>query len=232
MATKEEIKHAVDTQGTETLPPPGYGRQEALRIRQVRLERAIEQASDLKLMGRLDPEALKPDPYFLAHHDEMSVPHGDFDSYEYLWVETSHRGHHVDLAKRAGYEPVRKDDPDGKDFMQYTPEGYPIVGSAILFRIPLERYINLRAEQLTDYKVKRGDIFNVDKMMEISEKFASRTGKPAIKIIDRFTPDQIRNAQQRAAVRRQRESSWEIINQHLTEGTAHLAYGKQQPSHI
>src|SRR6266702_4094272 len=123
MATKEEVQKAVESKGPETLPPAGYGRGEALRMRQARLERAIEESSELKLIGGLDPSLMKPDPYFLHHQDEMSVPHGEYESYEYLWVETSHRGQHVDLAKRAGYRPVRKDDPDGADFMSYSPEG-------------------------------------------------------------------------------------------------------------
>lgn len=232
MATKEEIQKAVVSEGAATLPPAGYGRQEALRLRQARLDRAIEEASQMKLLGRLDPSMLTPQPYFQHHFDEMSVPHGDFETYEYLWVETSHRGHHVDLARRAGYEPVRQTDPDGKDFMQYSPEGYPLVGSTVLFRIPLERYIDLRAAQLAEYKERRGDIYNVDKMLQISEDFASRTGKPAVKIVDRFSPDQIRNAQARAAFRRQRQNQWDTIDHHLKEGTAHLEYGNQRHAHI
>lgn len=232
MATKEEIQKSVESKGVDTLPPKGYGRDEALRLRQARLDRAIEQASELKFVGRLDPEALKPQPYFQHHYDEMSVPHGDFEKYEYLWGETSHRGHHIDLLKRGGYEPVHKDNPDGEGFMQYTPEGYPQIGSTILFRIPLERYIEMRAEQLADYKTKRGDIFNVDRMLEISERFAARTGKPSIKIVERFSPDQIRNAQARAAFRRQKQNQWDTIDQHLKEGTAHLEYGNQRHNQI
>lgn len=234
MATKEDVQKAVEAHGTKTLPPAGYGRQEALRMRQAKLEQAIEESSELKLIGGLDPSAFKPDPYFLHHSDEMGVPHGDYANYEYLWAETSHRGQHIDLAKRAGYAPVRKDDPDGADFMQYSPEGYPLVGSTILMKMPLDRYIDLRAEYLADYKRKRGDIFNVDKMLEISERYASKTGKPAIKIVDRFTPEQIRNAQARAMFRRQRSSNqaWQNIDSHLREGTAHLEYGKQEHAHI
>src|ERR1044071_2324428 len=132
MATKEEIQKAVESKGTDTLPPAGYGRDEALRRRSAMLEQAIDQASEQYLIASLDPALLQPDPYFLHHQDEMGIPHGDFEHYEYLWAETSHRGHHIDLAKRGGYEPVRKDDPDGADFMQYSPEGYPLVGSTIL----------------------------------------------------------------------------------------------------
>ena len=101
-------------------------------------------------------------------------------------------------------------------------------------KIDLARYIEMRAEYLADYKRKKGDIFNVDKMLEISERFAARTGKPAIRIVERFSPEQIRNAQARAAFRRQRTAhqAWQQIDTHLKEGTAHLAYGNQEHAHI
>ena len=234
MATRQEIEKAVESKGVETLPPPGYGRGEALRRRQAKLEKAIDELSEMELIGSLDPTLLEPDPYFLQHQDEMTVPNGDYEHYEYLWVETSHRGQHVDLAKRAGYLPVRKDDPDGADFMQYSPEGYPLVGSTILMKMPLEHYIRMRAKYLAEYKKRRGDVFNVDRMMEISERYAQRTGKPAVKIVEHFSPDQIRNAQARSAFRKQRQQrdSWETIDTHLKEGTAHLAYGPKEHAHI
>ena len=234
MATRQEIDKAVESKGTETLPPPGYGRQEAMRRRQAKLDKAIDELSEMDLIGSLDPSLLDPDPYFLHQQDEMSVPQGDYEHYEYLWVETSHRGQHVDLAKRAGYKPVRKDDPDGQDFMQYSPEGYPLVGSTILMKMPLEQYIKMRAKYLAEYKRRRGDVFSVDRMMEVSERYAQRTGKPAVKIIEHFSPEQIRNAQARSAFRKQRQQrdSWETIDTHLKEGTAHLAYGKQEHAHI
>jgi hypothetical protein len=111
---------------------------------------------------------------------------------------------------------VRKDDPDGQDFMQYSPEGYPLVGSTILMKMPLERYIRMRGKELAEHKRKRGDAHNVDKMLEVANRFASKYGKSAPKIIERFSPDQIRQAQTRASFRRQRTSTqaWQTIDTH------------------
>lgn len=234
MATKEEIKEAVTSPGAETLPPAGFGREEALRMRQDNLDQMIEERANQLALGLIDHKNLKIDPEVARHYaDILSVRPANPDRM-YCWVETGIRNDypgHVYAKQAQGWEFVNEQDPECP-YVQKTPEGYRRLGTCLLMWVDIERWVELRAQERLQWKKQRGDLNNVNTMYEIAYKYRDYGINVREKLSD-FSPEVIAQAERRLMQNRSNlKQQWNRIDAQLREGSAHLNYGNKSHSHI
>ena len=79
---KEDVEKAVKEKGEETLPPAGYERDEALKIRQDNLDEEAERLAEQMFLGAI-PEKYKEIDYEIAQRlDGLEVENRQ-EGYEY-----------------------------------------------------------------------------------------------------------------------------------------------------
>jgi len=175
----EEVQAAVETQGTDTLPPAGHWRKEALIRRQAQLEQQIEEKANQMLVGAIDASKMDIDPEIAFGAQDHSVIGNHKSDYHYTWVEWNERlpsdhGQHMEAARSMGYEPVRATDEDGRsagDRFRITPEGWIRWGSCIYMRISRQRYITVMAMRRAEQMSRRGDEMNATRLVELGDRY-------------------------------------------------------------
>mgnify|MGYP001564869306 FL=1 len=253
MATREDIERAAqapvletrkkdapgtsgtsqETPGTATLPPSGYGRDEALRMRQDRLQQLIQERGEQIAFGLIDPRHLKVDPDIARYYaDILQVTPAQPDRI-YCWVETGLRNNHpehVHHKQMQGWFFVLGDDPECPHLPR-TPEGHRRLGTTVLMWIDLEHYVEIRANEHAAALRQRGDMQSADRMLEVAARHGAQ-----VKIIENWSQLSSESralAEQRFAMRqRDLQRSWDTIDRELRGGTAHLNYGNQRQGHI
>ena len=179
MSSPEEILKASKLKGTETLPPAGHGRREALVRRQVALEQEIEERASISFLHAIDPAKFGHIDNEIAQLalDGSDVPNAR-DDYCYSWIEWNERspsdhGQHLMRAQGVGYEFVHAADPDAKgmDKSRTTPDERVRWGTAVLMRIPRTRYIHLKVAALTRQKIIEGQHMNAKTLVEMGERY-------------------------------------------------------------
>lgn len=170
MATPTGQREVIPNQrgggGVDALPPAGDARRDVLRQRDDQL---AEQAEGLSGEGgAIDPRALEVENEIGAAFNEMDPPHKRADM-RYKWVyrapftRSATGMQSFTQAKAEGWQPVRENDPDGKDMdhCETTPEGFIVVGDVILMRLPIERYVRIR-RAAKDQTMRRETAINAD----------------------------------------------------------------------
>lgn len=228
MNKAEKLDAAVKGKGPESLPPLGYMRQEALKMREDNLNREIDELSDKLLLYSIDPSKLHdidPEIAAVAYYDESDVPNAQPDRV-YQWVEYSTRnpsdhGQHLTRAQSQGYKFITEHDPEAKGMHHctFTSEGYLRWGSLLLMWIPRERYVNLRAISRRDAKQRRGEHLDATKLVELGDKYG-------VQVHTELPAEAMRQAKQQLAMRKRREAAIKRIDQRLRDGTAHLPGSK------
>lgn len=222
-----------ETPGVSTLPPPGYAREEVLRIRHDQLQQLIQTRGEQIAFGLLDPRHLKVDPDIARYYaDILQVTPAQHDRI-YCWVETGMRNNHpehVHHKQMQGWLFVLGADPECPDLPR-TPEGHRRLGTTVLMWLDIDRYVELKAHEHAAALRQRGDINNADRMLDAAAKHGAQ-----VKIIENWnqlSPESRAVAEQRFSQRqRQLQRTWEHIDQELRGGTAHLNYGAQRQGHI
>jgi len=243
MATKDDIlkaasapvlegrKHEMpqESLGTETLPPPGYGRREVLTMRQDRLQQLIQERGEQIAFGLLDPDKLKVDPDIARYYADILAVSNPQPNRQYCWVECGMRDNHpehVHNKSMQGYKFVEANDPECPDVPR-DPHGHRKLGTTVLMWCDLDRWIEIKAHEYAMALKQRGDMNSADRMLEV----AARHGA-TVKVIENWSqlsPESRALAEQRF-VQRQRslQQSWDRIDAELKGGTAHLNYGNQR----
>lgn len=223
MATTDDITKAAKSKGTETLPPPGHGRDEALRMRQDSLEREIEEMARVRFMEAIDPSKFTHlDNEIAAYaHAGATIPHARPDRV-YCWVEWNTRlpsdhGQHVMSKQSEGWELVHENDPDasGVTPCTITPEGHIRWGSCVLMSCDRTRYIHVQAMHRARQMMIEGQHMNASTLVELGEKYG-------VTVHTDLPPETIRRAQQQHRIRQQHQAAWSRIDQRLRNGTAHV----------
>lgn len=248
MATKDQINEAAqapvlevrkgdrpqgNTPGTATLPPPGYGRQEVLKMRQDRLQQLIQERGEQIAFGLLDESKLKVDPDIARYYADILAVSSPQPDRQYCWVETGIRDNHpehVHNKQMQGWHFVLPEDPECPDVPR-TPQGYRRLGTTVLMWIELERWVEIKAHEYAAALRQRGDMASADRMLEVAQRHGAQ-----VKVIENWSqlsPESRQLAEQRF-VQRQRslEQAWNKIDQELRGGTAHLNYGNQRRGQI
>lgn len=226
----EEVEASLAQTGTESLPPAGHWRNEALKRRGDNLEATIEARAQQLFIESLDPSKMTIDNEIAyAHRDASALQHAKV-GYHYKWVEYSQsnpsdRGQHIDNARMIGYEPVREKDSDAKgltDRCYITPEGYIRWGSTILMRIKEEVFIEHMALVKARAMRRRGDAMNAERLVELGDKYG-------VKVHTELSSEVMQRAQQRhqhmqrvMAVRSTNQQAMRNIDRRLRAGNAHL----------
>jgi hypothetical protein len=247
VATPDEIKRAAEapvtetrkadalgeTLGTATLPPPGYGRDEALRMRQDRLQQLIQERGEQIAFGLLDPQHLKVDAEIARYYADILAVAPTQPDRMYCWVETGirdNRPEHVHHKQMQGWKFVTCEDPECPAVPR-TAEGYRRLGTTVLMWIDIERYVEIKAHEHAVALRQRGDMQSADRMVEVAARHGAQ-----VKIIENWnqlSPEARQLAEQRFSMRqRQLQRTWEHIDQELRGGTAHLNYGNQRRGSI
>lgn len=222
-------QQAQEGSGASTLPPAGYGRNEALRMRHDRLQKLIQERGEQIAFGLVDPNALRVDPDIARYYADILAVTPSNPDRMYCWVETGMRDNHpehVHHKQMQGWDFVLRDDPECPHVPR-TPEGHRRLGTTKLMWISLERYVEIKAHEHAAALRQRGDLGSADRMLEI----ASRHGAQ-VKIIENWgqlSPESRALAEQRFAMRtRQLEQARDHIDDQLRNGTAHLNYGNRR----
>ena len=234
MATREEIQAAVKAPGTESLPPAGYGRHETLRMRADELDRMIEERTEQLALGLIDKKNMKIDPEIAYHYaDILDVRPANPERF-YCWVETglrNDRPEHVYAKQSMGWEFVGGNDPECPH-VQQTPEGYRRLGTCLLMWLSMERWVELKARERLAWKRQRGDLTNVNTMMEIAYKYRD-SGIIVREQLKDFSPEVLAQAERRLMQNRANDQQqWNRIDARLRAGDAHLTHGPKAHGHI
>ena len=247
MATPEDIRRAAEapvtearerdtpgeTPGTATLPPPGYGRNEVLRMRQDRLQQLIQERGEQIAFGLLDPRHMKTDHEIARYYADIIAVTPAQPDRMYCWVETGVRDNHPEHAHHKqieGWKFVTAEDPECPAIPR-TVEGYRRLGTTVLMWIDLERYVEIKAHEYAAALKQRGDMGSADRMLEVAARHGAQ-----VRVIENWSqlsPEARQLAEQRFAMRRRElERTWDHIDQELRGGTAHLNYGNRRQGSV
>lgn len=234
MANDRVIPNAKGGGGLADLPPAGDQRRDVLAERKDQLE---EQAAGLNEMGGTVREDVfrDIDSEIGSAFNEMDPPHKRPD-YRYKWVyrdQHSRNGMHAFTHARAqGWEPVRHNDPDGKDMSHCvtTAEGFLVVGDTILMRVPMGWYIALRRAE-RDLNIRRDAAVIPPEMAEVA--FKHRGGQAAshgldkpeiIAVQERWNANMTRAANLAMQLKQEQQQ----LDQMIRTGTVGRAPGRQR----
>lgn len=208
-----------ETPAVQSLPAAGYGRREALRIRQENLDREIETRAVSEFMHAIDPSKFHSIDNEIAalYTDGSDVPNQRPDRC-YCWVEWNERlpsdhGQHVQAKQSEGWKFVTKDMNDAQCIARavITPEGYIRWGSTVLMWIERDRYVHIQALLNAHQKMIEGQQFSAPTLVAMGAKYG-------IDVRTELPPDVVSRAKAKydAQVRQQR--AWKNIDQQLRTG--------------
>lgn len=247
MATKDEITRAANDTvtehrkkdapdsglGTDTLPPAGYGRQEALRMRHDRLQQLIQERGEQIAFGMVDPSKLNVDPEIVRYYADILAVTNPQPNRQYCWVECGMRDNHpehVHNKQMQGWQFVNEDDPECPNVPR-SPMGHRRLGTAVLMWIDIERWVEIKAHEYAAALRQRGDMNSADRMLEAAQRHGMQ-----VRIIENWSqlsPESRALAEQRFTQRqRTLQQTRDRIDQELRNGTAHLNYGNRQHATI
>jgi len=131
------VAEAAAQQTNESLPPPGFRRDEEIAQRKDTLAEAIEAQSPDSYA--LDPRKLEIDREIAYHinRNELEIT-GAQEGFVYCWEYFGQNGRLVMGKKRDGWEVVNGNDPEAQE-LKYV-DGTRHLGDVLLMRIPKERY--------------------------------------------------------------------------------------------
>ena len=223
----------AETPGQAALPPPGYGRDETLRMRHDRLQRLIQERGEQIAFGLLDPSSLKVDSDIVRYYADILAVTNPQPNRQYCWVECGIRDNHpehVQHKQMQGWNFVLHDDPECPGVPR-SPLGHRKLGTTVLMWIDIERWVEIRAHEHAAALRQRGDMTNADQMLEVAARHGAQ-----VKIIENWnqlSPESRQLAEQRFQHRqRTLQRTWEHVDQELRGGTAHLNYGNKRHGQI
>jgi hypothetical protein len=216
MATKEEIAAAAAAKGTETLPPAGHGRDEALKLRAMTLEEEAEQLAEQMIVGEIPEKFQRLDREIVQKLEQLDVSDKREDMH-YVWVNfVNDHGQHIERKKLVGFEVVTgtgEDCPEGHELL--TADGTRQIGDVLLMRVPRTRAVFLKARERKIDLERRGVLRNPDALAEMAFK---HTGG-RIKIHTQLSEEHKQIAERRVEMRYQRmQQAYTRLGQQLEGG--------------
>ena len=215
-STDAEIQAAAKAKGTDSLPPAGWKRDEALKLRKVSLEEEAEWLAEQMIVGEIPDKFRELDREIVQKLDRLDVEDKRNDMH-YVWVNfQSDHGQHVERKKLLGYEVVSgagDDCPEAQGLI--TEDGTRRIGDVLLMRIPKERAVYIMAMHRKQSLERRGVLRNPEALAEMAYK---HTGG-AIKVHTQLSDEHKRIAEQRVALRyQQMQRSFEQLGRKLEGG--------------
>lgn len=198
---KEEIKEAAESKGTETLPPKGWKRDEALKMRQDDLDAEAEELAARLLVGAIDEKYLSIDPHIAYRHSFLEVT-DKRDDMAYCWANyINDNGSQVMRKKMLGWETVTgtgTDSPECQDRDIIAADGTRQVGDVLLMRIPRDHAIVLKAQERADSLRRRAQYMNPEYLVELGTRYGLK--------VHTDLPDELKQTIERRSAARQRQA--------------------------
>ncbi len=164
------LRDAVETPGTEVLPPAGDRQRDVLKERTDRLAERAETAPQVE--GGVNPKAFEIDREIAQylHPVNLLEVSNKVPGMRYKWVHTGQHSYFVTWATAQGWEIVSGDMPEAAERRDVT--GARRIGDTILLRIPEERALRLDRAEYVQREMQQKGIGG--RLAELGERYRSQ----------------------------------------------------------
>ena len=160
------------------LPPPGYARQEQMRIDANKRYMEAEAIADRIMTGSIDVSALQRENDIANNTQYLRVSNPQ-PGWVYRWVSKNRYGQHIQKAKMMGWLVVQGNDPEAIELKGGGMHGMGVgspgttreLGDVMLLKIPHEKWIVLQALAIArQRKIQQASSAN---LVELASKYSN-----------------------------------------------------------